>query len=118
MLRLLAPLGDAVRRDRVVECARALGGRRSRSTRARHFDVVEAVADPAAAVRRAHELGEPVLVTGSLYLLADLEAAERAMRRRSRMRERIAVLTFALVVLVAIVGIAFAAGYILGKLLL
>ena len=40
------------------------------------------------------------------------------MKRRSRMRERIAVLTFALVVLVAIVGVAFAAGYILGKLLL
>ena len=41
-----------------------------------HFALVEAVADPAAAVRRAHELGEPVLVTGSLYLLADLEAAD------------------------------------------
>ncbi len=40
------------------------------------------------------------------------------MKRRSRMRERISVLTFALVVLVGIVGIAFAAGYILGKLLL
>ena len=40
------------------------------------------------------------------------------MKPRSRMRERIAVLTFALVVLVGIVGIAFAAGYILGKLLL
>jgi len=42
----------------------------------RHFAVVEEVADPTAAVRRAHALGEPVLVTGSLYLLADLEAAE------------------------------------------
>ena len=40
------------------------------------------------------------------------------MKRRSRMRERITVLTFALVVLVGIVGIAFAVGYILGKLLL
>jgi hypothetical protein len=40
------------------------------------------------------------------------------MRRPSRTRERIAVLTFALVLVVAIVGIAFAAGYILGKLLL
>jgi hypothetical protein len=29
-----------------------------------------------AAVRRAHALGGPVLVTGSLYLLADLEDAE------------------------------------------
>jgi len=42
----------------------------------RHFAIVEAVADPTTAVRRAHALGEPVLVTGSLYLLADLEAAE------------------------------------------
>jgi dihydrofolate synthase/folylpolyglutamate synthase len=37
------------------------------------FSHVEAVDDPREAVRRAHELGEPVLVTGSLYLLADLE---------------------------------------------
>jgi hypothetical protein len=40
------------------------------------------------------------------------------MRRGSRMRERLAVLGFALVVLVGLVGVAFAAGYILGKLLL
>ncbi len=40
------------------------------------FAHVEAIAHPPAALRRAHELGEPVLVTGSLYLLADLEAAE------------------------------------------
>ena len=36
------------------------------------FDVVEAVPDPRAAVARAHALGSRVLVTGSLYLLADL----------------------------------------------
>jgi dihydrofolate synthase/folylpolyglutamate synthase len=42
-----------------------------------HFDLVEVEARPAAAVARAHALGEPVLVTGSLYLLADLEASER-----------------------------------------
>ena len=77
--------------------------------------------DPRAAVARAHELGEPVLVTGSLYLLADLDGAaedggaahdgdevERSARRvRLRARRR-----------AAIVGIAFALGYILGKLLL
>jgi dihydrofolate synthase/folylpolyglutamate synthase len=39
------------------------------------FDVVEARDDPRAALELAHALGEPVLVTGSLYLLADLEAA-------------------------------------------
>ncbi len=42
-----------------------------------HFDLVEAVPEPAAALRRAHELGDPVLVTGSLSLLANLAAAER-----------------------------------------
>lgn len=41
-----------------------------------HFDLVETVPDPRAAVARAHELGEPVLVTGSLYLLADLEESD------------------------------------------
>jgi dihydrofolate synthase / folylpolyglutamate synthase len=43
----------------------------------RHFDHVEAVPEPSAAVARAHELGEPVLVTGSLYLLGDLAQAEQ-----------------------------------------
>ena len=42
-----------------------------------HFDVVEAIDDPARALARAHELGDPVLVTGSLYLLGDLAQAER-----------------------------------------
>jgi dihydrofolate synthase/folylpolyglutamate synthase len=37
-----------------------------------HFAVVEADSEPEVALRRAHALGEPVLVTGSLYLLADL----------------------------------------------
>ena len=40
----------------------------------RHFAEVECVPDPVEALARAHELGEPVLVTGSLYLLADLAA--------------------------------------------
>jgi dihydrofolate synthase/folylpolyglutamate synthase len=43
-----------------------------------YFDHVEAVESPTAALVRAHELGEPVLVTGSLYLLGDLAAAESA----------------------------------------
>jgi dihydrofolate synthase/folylpolyglutamate synthase len=38
----------------------------------RHFERVEAVGDPELALARAHELGGAVLVTGSLYLLADL----------------------------------------------
>jgi dihydrofolate synthase/folylpolyglutamate synthase len=43
----------------------------------RHFAHVEVAADPATAVACAHQLGEPVLVTGSLYLLADLARHER-----------------------------------------
>lgn len=38
----------------------------------RFFAQVEAVDDPVRAVERARELGTPVLVTGSLYVLADI----------------------------------------------
>ena len=38
------------------------------------FEVVETVDDPGKALRRAHTLGPRVLVTGSLYLLADLHS--------------------------------------------
>jgi len=37
---------------------------------------------------------------------------------RSRTRERLSAVAFALAVLAGVVGLAFAAGYILGKLLL
>lgn len=43
----------------------------------RHFDHVEVLDDPTEALARAHELGEPVLVTGSLYLLGDIVEGER-----------------------------------------
>jgi dihydrofolate synthase/folylpolyglutamate synthase len=74
MLGGLAALGR-----RFVACRssndRALpAGELARSAR-RFFDVVRAEADPHAALALAHRLGEPVLVTGSLYLLADLEHA-------------------------------------------
>jgi dihydrofolate synthase / folylpolyglutamate synthase len=52
----------------------------------RHFEHVEAVEDPVRAVARGHELGEPVLVTGSLYLLGDLVASERYGERRAAWR--------------------------------
>jgi dihydrofolate synthase / folylpolyglutamate synthase len=41
------------------------------------FRHVEARDDPREALALAHELGEPVLVTGSLYLLADLDGTAR-----------------------------------------
>ena len=42
-----------------------------------HFARVESVELPVEALARAHALGEPVLVTGSLYLLGDIAAGER-----------------------------------------
>jgi dihydrofolate synthase/folylpolyglutamate synthase len=42
-----------------------------------HFDRVEVFEDPVEALALAHALGEPVLVTGSLYLLGDLAQAEQ-----------------------------------------
>jgi dihydrofolate synthase/folylpolyglutamate synthase len=55
---------------------RALAAEELAALASRYFDDVEAVVDPAAGLARAHALGEPVLVTGSLYLLADLAAVE------------------------------------------
>lgn len=75
MLRLLAASGRrfvATASANARALAPAALAERARS----HFELVEQVADPPSAVRRAHALGEPVLVTGSLYLLADLAAAE------------------------------------------
>jgi dihydrofolate synthase/folylpolyglutamate synthase len=61
---------------------RALPAAELANRAASHFDVVEAVDDPLGAIRRAHELGEPVLVTGSLYLLADLAKHQPTGSRR------------------------------------
>jgi dihydrofolate synthase/folylpolyglutamate synthase len=46
------------------------------------FTHVEPIEDPADALARARALGEPVLVTGSLYLLADL-AKDESLRWRT-----------------------------------
>lgn len=76
MLRLLAGMGRRFVATR-SSSARSLPAADLAERARPHFAAVEAVDDPSAALRRAHALGEPVLVTGSLYLLADLEAAER-----------------------------------------
>jgi dihydrofolate synthase/folylpolyglutamate synthase len=46
------------------------------AARAAAFAEVEEVPEPAAALARARELGRPILVTGSLYLLADLSETD------------------------------------------
>jgi dihydrofolate synthase/folylpolyglutamate synthase len=55
--------------------ARALGEKELARRAEPYFEHVESNPDPVLALRRARELG-PVLVTGSLYLLADLYQAE------------------------------------------
>jgi dihydrofolate synthase / folylpolyglutamate synthase len=75
MLRELRRVGSRLVATRSTS-ARALPvGELARHAR-RHFDHVEEVPDPVEALRRGHELGEPVLVTGSLYLLGDVAQAE------------------------------------------
>ena len=73
MLGGLAALGR-----RFVACrssnARALAADELARRAGAFFGVVETEPDPHAALALAHRLGEPVLVTGSLYLLADLES--------------------------------------------
>ena len=75
MLAELSQLGDTLVATR-SSSERALGAADLAERARAHFATVEAVADPHAALARAHELGEPVLVTGSLYLLADLASGE------------------------------------------
>lgn len=75
MLAGLAELGSTLVAT-TSSNARALPTADLAAAARRHFALVEAVADPVGALARAHELGDPVLVTGSLYLLADLAAEE------------------------------------------
>jgi dihydrofolate synthase / folylpolyglutamate synthase len=60
---------------------RALAAQDVAKSARRYFPHVEAEPDPLRAVARAHALGSPVLVTGSLYLLADLCQREEQSER-------------------------------------
>ena len=77
MLRILRRAGR-----RLVATTSSLGTRSSSprtspSSRALTSIMSRSSHDPVAALARAHELGEPVLVTGSLYLLGDLAQEEQ-----------------------------------------
>jgi dihydrofolate synthase/folylpolyglutamate synthase len=72
MLEQLATLGDRFVATSSSN-ARALPAEELAARARPFFSTVDARDDPAEAVALAHALGEPVLVTGSLYLLADLE---------------------------------------------
>jgi dihydrofolate synthase/folylpolyglutamate synthase len=75
MLRILRGAGDTLVATR-SSSARALPAAEVARIARRHFSHVEVIDEPRAALRRAHELGEQVLVTGSLYLLGDLAEQE------------------------------------------
>jgi dihydrofolate synthase / folylpolyglutamate synthase len=81
MLAALSALGD-----RLIATSssspRALSGADLAERAAPYFPDVEAVEDPTEALARARGLGRPVLVTGSLYLLADL-AKDESVRWRT-----------------------------------
>ena len=74
MLERLARRGKTLVATR-SSSARALSEKELARRAERYFDRVELDPDPRRALRRARALG-PVLVTGSLYLLADLHAAD------------------------------------------
>jgi len=73
MLEALARIGSRFVASRSSN-PRALPADELAGRARRWFDVVAARDDPAESLELAHSLGEPVLVTGSLYLLSDLEA--------------------------------------------
>lgn len=79
MLALLRRVGERFVATR-SSSARALPAEDLAARARAHFPYVEAVDDPAEALARARKLGEPVLVTGSLYLLGDLAAMEERPR--------------------------------------
>ena len=79
MLRSLASAGPRLVAT-ASSNARALPAAELARLAAPHFAEIEVVPEPVAALARARERG-PVLVTGSLYLLADLEDAKNEERR-------------------------------------
>jgi dihydrofolate synthase/folylpolyglutamate synthase len=81
MLAGLSALGDRFVATH-SSSARALSAADLAERAGRYFAEVEAVDDPAGALARARAGGGPVLVTGSLYLLADL-AKDESVRWRT-----------------------------------
>jgi dihydrofolate synthase / folylpolyglutamate synthase len=75
MLARLAPVGSRLVAT-TSSSPRALPADELAQLARGHFADVEEVSDPREALDLARELGEPVLVTGSLYLLSDLYVSE------------------------------------------
>jgi dihydrofolate synthase/folylpolyglutamate synthase len=84
MLAALSALGDRLVATSSTNTRALSAG--DLADRARpYFGQVEAIEDPVEALGRARSLGEPLLVTGSLYLLADL-AKDESLRWRTLAR--------------------------------
>jgi dihydrofolate synthase/folylpolyglutamate synthase len=81
MLAALSALGDRFVATRSGS-TRALSAADLAERAGRYFAEVEAVEDPAEALALARAAGQPLLVTGSLYLLADL-AKDESVRWRT-----------------------------------
>ncbi|MFL5945298.1 MAG: bifunctional folylpolyglutamate synthase/dihydrofolate synthase [Gaiellaceae bacterium] len=81
MLAALSVLGDHLIATS-SSSGRALSGADLAERARRYFPDVEAFEDPTEALAQARGLGRPVLVTGSLYLLADL-AKDESVRWRT-----------------------------------
>ncbi len=81
MLAALSALGDRIVATSSSN-ARALSAADLAERARPYFRKVEPIEDSAAALGRARSFGEPILVTGSLYLLADL-AKDESVRWRT-----------------------------------
>jgi dihydrofolate synthase/folylpolyglutamate synthase len=81
MLAALSALGDRFVATR-SQATRALSASDLAERASRYFAEVDAIDDPAEALTRARVSGEPLLITGSLYLLSDL-AKDESVRWRT-----------------------------------
>jgi dihydrofolate synthase/folylpolyglutamate synthase len=81
MLAALSPLGNRFVATH-SSSPRALSATDLAERAARYFEQVDAIEDPGRALAHARALGLPLLVTGSLYLLADL-AKDESVRWRT-----------------------------------
>ena len=81
MLAALSALGDRLVATSSSN-ARALSAADLAERARPYFGNVAAIEDPSEALAHARGLGEPLLVTGSLYLLADL-AKDESVRWRT-----------------------------------
>ena len=118
MLAALSTVGDTLVAT-ASSNERALSADELATLGGRWFPTTETVEVPDRALRRGRELAGAegaVLVTGSLYLLADLAARREDVP--SSNGPRLSVYVFAAIVIAAFAGIAFAVGYVVGKMLL